>query len=83
MAGLGSLLWEAATIMATGMLVVFVFLSTLIFLVQLLAKVASKEATPELKAQPATTVASNHNGVQPDVVAAITAAVSQYRQRNA
>lgn len=83
MADLGSLLGEAATIMATGMVVVFVFLSTLIFLVQLLAKVAPKDETPEFKPQPASTVASNHNGVQSDVVAAITAAVHQYRQRSA
>ena len=83
MADLGSLLWEAATIMTTGMVVVFIFLSTLIYLVQLLAKLAPKEELPAIKPQPASTVASNHNGVQSDVVAAITAAIHQYRNRNA
>ncbi|MEJ2764079.1 oxaloacetate decarboxylase subunit gamma [Photobacterium sp. MCCC 1A19761] len=80
MADLGSLLWEAATIMITGMVVVFAFLSVLIFLVQLLAKVAPKD---DLSAsQPAPAVAHTQTGVQADVVAAITAAVHQYRQRH-
>ncbi|UXI01773.1 oxaloacetate decarboxylase subunit gamma [Photobacterium sp. TY1-4] len=79
MADLGSLLWEAATIMITGMVVVFAFLSILIFLVQLLAKVAPKDDLPA--SQPAPAVANTQPGVQADVVAAITAAVHQYRQR--
>jgi oxaloacetate decarboxylase (Na+ extruding) subunit gamma len=81
MADLGSLLQEAATIMLTGMFVVFGFLSILIYLVQLLSKLAPADAVSIPK--PATNVESNHTGVQPDVVAAISAAVHQYRQRNA
>ena len=83
MADLGSLLWEAATIMVTGMVVVFLFLSVLIYLVQLLSKLAPNDEATESKPQPVSAVNSNHNGVQPDVVAAITAAVHQYRQRSA
>lgn len=82
MADLGNLLWEAATIMLTGMVVVFAFLSTLIFLVQLLAKVAPKEDLSASAAQPAPAVANPQSGVQADVVAAITAAVHQHRQRS-
>ncbi|EAS40586.1 oxaloacetate decarboxylase subunit gamma [Photobacterium profundum] len=81
MADLGSLLQEAATIMLTGMFVVFGFLSVLIYLVQLLSKLAPADAVSIPK--PMTNVESNHAGVQPDVVAAISAAVHLYRQRNA
>ncbi|WP_064602096.1 oxaloacetate decarboxylase subunit gamma [Photobacterium sp. J15] len=83
MADLGSLLWEAATIMVTGMVVVFVFLSTLIFLVQLLAKVSPKDPEPDFHPRPSSTVPPDHSGVQPEVIAAISAAVQQYRQRKA
>jgi len=82
MADLESLLWEAATIMLTGMFVVFIFLSILIFLVQLLAKVAPVDALPAAQ-KPQPSVASHHNEVQPDVIAAISSAVYQYRQRKA
>ncbi|WP_036830485.1 OadG family transporter subunit, partial [Photobacterium sanctipauli] len=54
MADLGALLLEAATIMATGMVVVFLFLSILIYLVQLLAKLAPQESeAPAAVAPPA------------------------------
>lgn len=82
MADLGNLLWEAATIMLTGMVVVFAFLSTLIFLVQLLAKVAPKDDQMASAPQPSPAAANPQGGVQADVVAAITAAVHQYRQRH-
>ncbi|MGF1684613.1 oxaloacetate decarboxylase subunit gamma [Photobacterium minamisatsumaniensis] len=82
MADLGALLTEAATIMATGMVVVFVFLSTLIFLVKLLAKFASQDDIPAAVNKPSPAVV-NRNGVQPEVVAAISAAVHQYRKQNA
>ncbi len=79
MTDLGDTLWQAAVIMATGMVVVFVFLSILIFLVKLLAKLAPVEPieAPQT-AKPAVT--PNQNGIKPDVIAAISAAVHQYRQ---
>ena len=83
MADLGPLLWEAATIMVTGMVVVFLFLSILIYLVTLLAKFAPKDAPPAPVANKPSSTAVNHNGVQPEIVAAISAAVHQYRGQNA
>ncbi|MGF1727728.1 oxaloacetate decarboxylase subunit gamma [Photobacterium nomapromontoriensis] len=80
MADLGPLLWEAATIMVTGMVVVFLFLSILIYLVQLLAKIAPKDAPAPVASKPSLT-AVNHNGVQPEVVAAIAAALHQHRKQ--
>ncbi|OAN17479.1 oxaloacetate decarboxylase subunit gamma [Photobacterium jeanii] len=86
MTDLGSVLMDAATIMVTGMVVVFVFLSILIFLVQLLAKIAPPD--PE-SAAVTTTVATpakvdtSLQGGKPEVIAAISAAVTQYRQRRA
>ncbi len=81
MTDLGSVLMEAATIMITGMVVVFVFLSILIFLVQLLAKIAP--ADPEVVNTPAQVAVKSSDTVQPEIVAAIAAAVNQYRQRQA
>ena len=79
MTDLGDALWQAAVIMATGMVVVFVFLSILIFLVHLLAKFAPSDQIEEpTAAKPAVT--QNQNGIKPDVIAAISAAVHQYRQ---
>ncbi|WBA15302.1 OadG family protein [Salinivibrio proteolyticus] len=77
---LGPLLEQALMLMLTGMSVVFVFLSILIFLVRQLARFgdptqptpASSVASTPVKAQP---------GTSPDVIAAITVAVQQYRQR--
>ncbi|NUY56852.1 MULTISPECIES: oxaloacetate decarboxylase subunit gamma [Salinivibrio] len=79
---LGPLLEQALTLMLTGMVVVFVFLSTLIFLVHQLERFgdptppAAAKAPAKPNAQPAS------ENVSPDVVAAITVAVQQYRQRH-
>ncbi|KLV04940.1 oxaloacetate decarboxylase subunit gamma [Photobacterium aquae] len=81
MADLGSVLWEAATIMVTGMVVVFLFLSILIYLVQLLARIAPKDAPAAPARSHPAPVLPSHNGVRPEIVAAIGAAVHQYRSR--
>ena len=80
MTNLQESLWQAATIMLTGMVVVFIFLSTLIFLVQLLAKVAGKEQNTEVTIVPSNSVTTT--GLSPTLVAAISSAVAQYRQRH-
>ncbi|WP_087018113.1 oxaloacetate decarboxylase subunit gamma [Thaumasiovibrio subtropicus] len=83
MSNISDLLVEAATLMLTGMVFVFVFLSILIFLVQTLASRLPKEV-PEAPEIPSRATTSNTaNGVSPSVVAAIAVAIKQHRQRNA
>jgi oxaloacetate decarboxylase gamma subunit len=86
MTNIGSQLVDAATLMLTGMLVVFVFLSILIVLVQLLSKIAPKEEVVSAPVKRNTsTKANNQNssGVDPKTVAAISAAVHKYRATSA
>ncbi len=80
MTNIGSLLGDAATLMLTGMAVVFVFLTILVYLVRLMSKLVPQEV-PEPIAVPTqnTIQQSPSNGVSPNVVAAISAAVHQYR----
>lgn len=78
-----SLLAEAGTLMGVGMLVVFVFLTILIGAIHLLTKFA--EAFPDKPVpQPKkmTSNIKNSNQTSPQIVAAISAAVKQYKTRN-
>ncbi|EKI0757732.1 TPA: oxaloacetate decarboxylase subunit gamma [Vibrio cholerae] len=84
MTHIGSLLLDAATLMVTGMAVVFLFLTLLVYLVQFMSCVIPQEvpeaaATPKKsqKVQPVT------DSVSPQVVAAIAAAVHQHRSATA
>ncbi|OOE90280.1 OadG family transporter subunit [Salinivibrio sharmensis] len=81
---LGPLLEQATMLMLTGMVVVFVFLSILIFLVRQLERFGDPipPAAPKAASQPNTQAASDASQPSPDVVAAITVAVQQYRQRH-
>ncbi len=81
MTDIGSQLIDAATMMLTGMVVVFTFLTILVFLVRLMSKLAPKEEPqPSAATQPVTnTVSSPSSAVSPQVVAAISAAVHQHR----
>lgn len=80
MTHIGSLLIDAAMLMATGMVVVFLFLTILVYLVQLMSRLIPQEVIESV-------VTSNHrqtvqpitDGVSPQVVAAISAAVHQHR----
>jgi len=82
---------EAGTLMLAGMVFVFGFLGLLvIFIKTVLAKLAVKfpDAVITQKNQPKAKRSLNKNespvkGVSPQVVAAITSAVSQYRQQHA
>lgn len=80
---INALLLEAATLLATGMAVVFVFLTILIFSVKLMTKLCL--AFPETQAQqlsPATAAQKNITQSNDDTLVAIKAAVEAYRQGN-
>lgn len=71
---------DAATLMFAGMIFVFAFLGLLVvFIKTVLTPLASKYPDPKPKAKKSSQSIKNHQGVEPSVVAAIGAAVSQYR----
>lgn len=75
-----SLLGEALTLMITGMGFVFAFLGIMVYIIPLLKKLPADpipEARPSV--QPVSTPIPD--GVSPDVIAAISAAISQYRRK--
>lgn len=79
---ISALLAEAGVLMFAGMVVVFLFLSLLIIAINLLAKFAEaypdKVTTSPRPISPST----NSNQVSPQVVAAVGAAIKQYKSRN-
>ncbi|NQY65134.1 MAG: OadG family protein [Alteromonadaceae bacterium] len=87
---LHQLFLEAGTLMLTGMIFVFSFLGLLvIFIKTVLAKLAIKfpDAVVQPKSQTRTQGLSNKSnssvkGISPNIVAAITSAVTQYRQQH-
>ncbi|BDU38601.1 oxaloacetate decarboxylase subunit gamma [Vibrio nigripulchritudo] len=80
MTNIGSLLGDAAVLMLTGMAVVFIFLTILVFLVRLMSKLVPEEAPqPNIAPVQAKKIQSCTSGVQPQVVAAISAAIHQHR----
>ncbi|MFB9137102.1 oxaloacetate decarboxylase subunit gamma [Vibrio sp. AK197] len=84
MENIGSLLADAATLMVTGMAVVYLFLTVLVYLVQLMSKLVSEEQ-PEPATQPlaSKTTIPTATGVNPKLIAAISSAVHQYRNSSA
>ncbi|MBY8030891.1 oxaloacetate decarboxylase subunit gamma [Vibrio fluvialis] len=79
MTNIGSLLVDAATLMVTGMSVVFLFLTILVYLVRFMSKLVPQEVPPSFVAPvPAKKVNPTSAAVSPQVVAAISAAVHQY-----
>ncbi len=83
MDNIGTLLVDAATLMVTGMAVVYLFLTVLVYLVQLMSKLVPEER-PEPATQPLVTPSSKPvSGVDPKVIAAISSAVHQYRNSSA
>jgi len=81
---LSQLFLEAGTLLFAGMVFVFAFLGSLvIFIKTVLAKLAIKfpDAVEQSKPQRSTKEKSNlAKGISPNIVAAITSAVTQYRQ---
>ena len=74
------LLVKSGQLMAVGMLVVFGFLGILVFCTKLLSRLVQKYLVEE--PTPATTAAlpASEGQVSPQTVAAISAAIHQYRQ---
>lgn len=77
---------EAGTLMLAGMVFVFAFLGILvIFINQVLLKLADKYPDPIIQSKPPRSTNKSSvakNGVTPQVVAAISSAVSQYREKH-
>ena len=88
MENLNAVFIEAGTLMITGMVFVFGFLGLLVvFIKTVLSKLAEKY--PDTVVQTRATggkQSANQNkmtkGVSPSVIAAVTSAVTQYRQQN-
>lgn len=80
---IADLLTEAANLMLIGMVVVFVFLGILIVCINVMANLVGEDA-PEVTAAPKNTTARNgtKSDVAPEVVAAISAAVHNYRNKH-
>lgn len=81
MVNIGSLLAEAASLMVVGMVGVYLFLTSLIYVTKYISTLVPQETPPSL--QPASlkkkNVTSSQNSTSPELVAAISAAVHQYR----
>jgi oxaloacetate decarboxylase gamma subunit len=83
MTTIGSQLMDAATLMLTGMAVVFVFLTILVYLVKLMSKLVPEEVPPQAIIPTTSAQTNSTPAVSPSVVAAISAAVHQYRTATA
>ena len=86
MDNLNQLFVEAGTLMLAGMVFVFAFLGILVvFIKQVLVRLAEKFPDPAVQAtprKPATLKNENPTGISPQIVAAIGAAVKQYRNKH-
>ena len=84
MSGLTELFIEAGTLMIAGMVFVFVFLGLLVvFINQVLAKLAIAYPDPVVEAKPIRKKSPKAStGISPSIVAAISSAVSSYRQQH-
>lgn len=77
------LLSEGVELMFYGMGSVFVFLTLLILSIKLMAYVIGRISAPvaPVRVTPVATVAQANQGPEPDVLAAIQAAITQHRAR--
>lgn len=76
---IGQLLATAANLMLTGMVGVFVFLSLLISAITIMSKLASRFEQPVIA--PARTPSIKAPGVPSAHIAAISAAIAQYKNK--
>lgn len=79
---ISALLVEAGLLMLVGMVVVFLFLSMLIIAIKLLAKFAEAYPDPAPITPKAPTISNQSTQDSPQVIAAISAAIKQYKSRN-
>ncbi|GAB2641713.1 oxaloacetate decarboxylase subunit gamma [Vibrio panuliri] len=79
MDNIGSQLFDAATLMLTGMSVVFIFLTILVYLVRLMSRLVPEEVPEPISTPFQSKPVQSSAAVSPKVVAAISAAVHQYR----
>ncbi|KZN42117.1 OadG family protein [Pseudoalteromonas luteoviolacea] len=79
---ISELLMQAANLMLTGMVGVFIFLSILILAVKGLSKISASEQSPEQPKVKAKSRRSDTTAVPAPHVAAISAAIAQFRQNN-
>jgi oxaloacetate decarboxylase (Na+ extruding) subunit gamma len=81
MINIGSLLLDAATLMVTGMTVVFLFLTIMVYLVSFMSRMLPKEEPKSMVAPKRATrqQLQDPSAVNSQVVAAIAAAVHQHR----
>lgn len=77
-----ALLMDAALLLLVGMTVVFTFLSIMIVVIHLIRLLDNKLPKPELSLGRASTQPTSQSNVSPAIVAAISAAVHQHRQKN-
>ncbi|MGL6258485.1 oxaloacetate decarboxylase subunit gamma [Vibrio sp. WXL103] len=83
MTTIGSQLLDAATLMMTGMAVVFIFLTILVYLVKLMSKLVPSDLPPETTPAIKHSATKSAHTVDPKVVAAISAAIHQHRAATA
>lgn len=74
------LLLEAASLMLLGMVAVFTFLLALVLLLKLMSKTLQRYFPVKLAEKPVKLEQVESERVSPAVVAAITAAIHQYRK---
>ncbi|MBB1364827.1 OadG family protein [Pseudoalteromonas sp. SR44-5] len=77
---IGQLLATAANLMITGMVGVFVFLSLLISAITIMSKLASRFEQP-VATTPTRTPSIKASGVSSEHIAAISAAIAQYKNK--
>ncbi|MBL4911462.1 MAG: OadG family protein [Alteromonadaceae bacterium] len=85
MENMNQLFIEAGTLLFVGMVFVYAFLGLLIFIINfVLAPLAKKFPDPvvQTKVKKFVSKSTLSNGVSPAIVAAITGAVTQYRQQH-
>ena len=73
---------EALNLAVVGMSTVFLFLTALVFLTLLMSKFVMWLGEPEAPAQPVRSKAPAESQTSPELLAAISAAVKQYRDRH-